>query len=416
VAPSERPLQARVAAVIVQYLPTHEPPMRELNAASSSLEKDDASRALFMRAYEVYDHFCFEKSYASRRTVSWLGRTHLPNVPSAPGIGPLTANHMLVRSGKGGTTALHHHIALGGQILLDGAVNESTATMTRTLHELFWHEDPRGELTNWVRTIDPFHALAHRDGDGPFSQRAIYSSIVLDRPNEVQRQPLPDWRPLAVPLYQLLNLHAEGVDPANALSSLADCTYSSTEFFTGFIYTDAAVSLAVPYPAAEIAEPWPILFASSAQEAKAVSDCWDRRVIGAGDRFEDYDLSTEYPALRCNAMALLEFAGNAVYQEWRIRRELDLAMRQRWPLGLISAVAASRRIDQTFFSARSPGMLRLRVVRETAINLLSTNTMEESERAIEGLRGSLTNGLLALLAAVAVLLTIAQIAIALLGG
>jgi hypothetical protein len=416
VGPSEEVLKARIAAVIVQYLPTHELPMHELNAGSRSLEEDEANRALFMRAYKVYDLFSFEKSYASRRTVSWLGRTHLPSVSSAPGVGALTANHMLVKNGKDGTTALHQHIALGGHILLDGAVNESTATMTRILHELFWHEDPRGELTSWVRTIDPFHALAHRDGDGPFSQRAIYVSVVLDRPNDIQRQPLPDWRPLAVSLYQLLNLHAEGVDPANALSSLEDCAYSSTEFFTGFIYPDAAVSLAVPYPAADIAEPWPVIFASTAQEAEAVNDCWDRRVTGVGDRFEDYDLSPEYPALRCNAMALLEFAGSAVYQEWRIRRELDLIMRQRWPLGLISAVAASRRIDQTFFGARSPDMLRLRVVRETAINLLNTNMMEESERAIEGLRGSLTNGLLALLATVAALLAIVQIAIALLGG
>ena len=413
--PVKGALQARVAAVIVQYLATDDLATYESTAPSGSLEKDDATRALFERAYDVYEAFSFEPHHAGRQRV-WLGRTYLTSLPHASRVGTLTANHVLVSSGTGGTTALHQHFALGGHIALEGAVNESTAAVTRVLHELFWHKDPRGELTPWVHSIDPFHTLAHRGGDGPFSQRAIYVSVVLDPPNDGRPQTLPDWRPFAVPLYQLLNLHAEGVDSTDALNSLEDCAYSSTAFFTGFIYPDAAVSLAVPYPAADVVEPWPTLFAATTQESKNVSDCWDRRVVEAGNRFEDYDLSPEYPALRCNAMALLEFAGNATYRELRIRRELERAMRQSWPLGLISAVGASRRIDQTFFSARSPDMLRLRVVRETAIKLLSTRTMEESERAIDGLRGSLTNGLLALLAAVAVLLAIVQVAIALLGG
>jgi hypothetical protein len=406
----EPQLRCRIAAVIIQYLSPADSADLPALAAARNLDVDKPTHELFKRAYDVYEKFSFESPYPECRTVSWLGRTHLDRVPGEPEVGSVTTNHVLVKNLQDGTTALHQHLTLSGDVELDGVVTPSTAAATRTLHELFWQEDSTGEPTAWAVQADPFHAQARRDSSGPFSRRAIYVSLVLP---DWDAALMPEWHQIAVPLYGFLNLHAEGMNPAGALSSLEDCAYSSTDFFVGFIHADAAVSLAVPYPHAGIVDPWPTLMPTTSTEAEAVTLCWNRRIDRQRSRFEDYDLSPEYPALRYNAMTLLEFAGKAVYGEWQIRRELDRAMNQRWPLGLISALAASRRIDRTYFKARSLDMLRLRVVREVAIRLVSTNEMEEPERAIEGLRASLTNGLLALLAAAAVLVAVVQILIAL---
>jgi hypothetical protein len=406
-------IRCQITAVIVQYLPTKMDSVELLSlVAPNAIETDESTRTLFSRAYDVYERFSFEPTYREHREVLWLGRTHLDEIEEIPEVGSVTANHVLVNNGNDKPSALHQHIALSNDVTLDHIATPSTAAATRILHEMFWQENPRGDLTSWAIRIDPFHSLSREDGSGPFSRRAIYVSVLAPTRDASLS---PDWRQVAAPLYGFLNLHAEGMNPATVQRSLEDCEYSSTDFYTGFILADAAVSIAVPYPRRGIVDPWPTPVPKNAEEAEAVLRCWNRRTEQAGDRFEDYDLSPEYPALRYNSMTLLEFAGNAVYDEWRVRGELDGAMGRPWPFGLISALTASRRIDKRYFKARSLDMIRIRAVRETAIRLVSTSEMQEPERAIEGLRASLTNGLLALLAVVAVLLTVVQIVIGLFG-
>ena len=114
-------------------------------------------------------------------------------------------------------------------------------------------------------------------------------------------------------------------------------------------------------------------------------------------------------------MALLEFAGGAAYAEWRIQRQLIKVLRRRWLTSLVATVFVSGRVDRLYYEARSLGMLRLAGIRDIAGSLLRSRIMEDSTRVIDGMRASLTNGLLAFLAAAATVLAAVQIAVAIFG-
>lgn len=396
--------EARVAVVLVQYLPHHQrDPVLQL--AQKKLSTAPDSQELFQRSYEVADRFSFSSEYVEKRGVTWLGQAGPRSIPGHSDLTEVRTNHLMVWDGIHETFSLHQHLALPGSIVLDPEDPDLAATI-RFLHELYWLKDRLDQPSQWASFLDPFGPLVTRDGAGIFSRRALYLSVLLAAEDAAY---IERWDDLSPALWGLMNLQAEGVDPKVARSNLQEIEYRSASFYVGFVQPEGALTLSVPYPAREIVEPWDEVLPNTAADMKAVSAAWSRRRAALGSRFEDYDLSPEFPALRYNAMALLAFAGGASYAEWRIRHRLVRAMSKPWLLGLFATALASRRIDRMYYQARSLSMLRLPSMRETAARLLRSRIMADAPREIDGMRASLTNGLLAFLAGAAVVLAVLQV-------
>jgi hypothetical protein len=401
---SVTPPQARIAPVLIQYLPSRQ---RDavLQLAQRELSQDAASRDLFCEAYEVAGDFSFSSEYVEKREVTWLGKAGPRAIPGHPELGTVTANHVMVWDGVHNILSLHQHLALSASIPL-AAGDPALAAAIRALHELYWLKDRVKNPSLWAPRVDPFGSLVTHDGAAIFSRRALYLSVLLSSEDSGY---VEDWHDLSPALWGLINLQAEGVDRRVARSSLEEIEYRSAAFYVGFVQPEGALTLAVPYPDPALTEPWPELLPGEASEAAATSSVWARRRAALGDRFEAYDLSPEYPALRYNAMALLAFAGGAAYAESKIRHRLVKAMSRPRLIGLLMTARASRGIDQLYYQARSLSMLLLPAMRETAARLLRSRIMADAPREIDGMRASLTNGLLALLAGVTMILAALQV-------
>lgn len=401
---------AQVAAAIVQFLDPGVNLRKLTQLAHQSLADDAVLRHVTLESYRAADQFAWNPEFARTRKVSWLGVSTMSGLPGVPGSQRVTCAHILVENTFHGTVSLHQHYLLDARVRLDDPRDEELTSLIAALHSLYWVRDRRGRETAWLRDIDPFTSYVQHTKQGLSSRRFYYASLLLD-PDQwgtVER-----WEQVAPAVYGLLHLHASGVGSEAALKSLRASAYGSTSFFTGFFHADSLLTISVPYPPG--AAGYDLGAIARSGNARDLLVSWNAMNVELGDRFEAYDLTPDFPLVRYNALTLIEYAGNASFALWWIRRSLSRIHSRPWLLGVVSSVWSYRQIDAAYYRATSLEVIRLPSVRAVAWRFIGSRVIDESQRVIDGLRASLLNGLIVLLTAAALLVGIIQVAVAVLG-
>ncbi|RNL62864.1 hypothetical protein EFK50_14115 [Nocardioides marmoriginsengisoli] len=385
---------------MVQLLPPIK--SKKFKHAAERLQVDGAARRYFERCYTHADDFSLSAEFLELRNVEWLGYTR----GTSPAGIELTVHHVLVTDGFHGTRSLHQHVAFKELAEIGGA-DGSLRDLVRTLHAVYWAPFDHRTLPAWLNDLDPFLSLLADRPAMISASRQIYTSVVL-APSEKPR--LTDWHPDATSLYSLLNLHTEGVDSTAAITALSSSRWQTTSFFAGFAQPNGLLSVAVPFP--HDARPWSQVAPWDPDDFKVADREFLHRIRDQGAVFEPYDLSPEFPCLRYSSLVLLEYLGNAEFEQLRIRKRLDQIGRLPWPASVAVGVAEARKLSQSYFRTTSLQMLRLPIMRQVAGSLLETRTLSLNEKVIEAMRANLLNDLMAILGLLAIVVPIVQVVLA----
>jgi hypothetical protein len=398
----------KIVAVITQF--AHPERAREaLLESAQTLSRSDEERLLFEKCYEVAARFTFSPSFRKSRTVTWLGKV------AEPAAVDVRCDHFLVENAFHGSRAVHQHIAFREPLNLEGQ-SEDLSRFVRILHEIYWKTDHGGNYSTLASQLDPITPELKDPAVGAadlreelFGTRGFYISV-----HGAAADTVAGWRTVAVPLYSLLFLHAEGVEPDAATRQLERAIAQSTSFFVSFLNADAILSLSTTYPKPALIDPFGEDYPFTTGSVAATSSLFESRCSTYAERFEPYDLLPEYPALRYLDLAVLEFGANAQHAQWRIRNRLDAFFRSRLPIRLIRATFTLPQVDRIYYRSTSFSILRLPVIRELGKRLVAELALDFNERAIDGMKASLLNSLVTLLTAAALLIGIGQLMAAIL--
>lgn len=319
------------------------------------------------------------------------------------GIGSIRLDYVLVTNKFLNLNSIHIHfnfITANKKSTIDDTNNILLKNICTFLKETRSEDNPEHPFDSlFAIKKELYGQSSSRKYTYPLS-KYLYTSLCGLEPSQVVK-----WKDLAKSIWAPLYLHYEGVKKESAFKKLSEDCWASTDFFVNFFQPGALVSISNPFPTTNCLYHRNHSWFSGQQICKTAPPEF-KFPKRNGWKGEDYDLLPEYPPLKYLGLLPLELSG---YVEENLRYLYDVMLdiqQSPFPKRLWRSVFELSDLEALYYKTNNQECLRLPTTREYSVKLRDNKIQENIYENLKDLKASMLNGVMLLLAIIAITLTL----------